>query len=165
MTGHYVSTDAFFLSEAYRYAVNSPDRSTQNAAVVVANNQMLITGINTFPKGVAETDERLERPLKYQFIEHAERNAIYGAARYGIYLDGATMYCPWAPCIECARAIIQAGISELVTHNIPQHAEREDWKLSIEAALEILKEGGVTHRSVSVLIGRKILFDGKIIDV
>jgi dCMP deaminase len=72
-------------------------------------------GWNGFPRGVDDdVDERHERPAKYLWTEHAERNAIYNAAAIGAATAGCTMYLPWYPCTGCARAIIQSGISEVV---------------------------------------------------
>jgi len=56
------------------------------------------------------------RPAKYRWTEHAERNAIFSAARMGVSIVGATMYLPWFPCAECARAIVQSGIGALVAY-------------------------------------------------
>jgi dCMP deaminase len=58
--------------------------------------------------------ERYERPEKYMWIEHGDRNAIYAAARVGTPLEGCKMYLPGLPCMDCARGIIQVGIAEVV---------------------------------------------------
>lgn len=129
------------LIDAYDYAKNSPDPSSKNAAILIKNERMVCMDYNRFPNGVALLPERLQRPLKYQIIEHAERNVIYSAAKLGIATEGLTMYCPWAACCDCARAIIQAGISRLVHH--VTGAEHEYWNDSIKLAMEMLKEAGV----------------------
>src|SRR4249919_3629015 len=94
----------------------SKDRSRKVGAVVAdANFQVKVSACNGFPRGAREDiNSRYERPLKYLWTEHAERNAIYQAARNGIALEGCTMYVPWFPCMDCARAIVQSGISRLV---------------------------------------------------
>lgn len=106
------------LADAYRIAAScSTDPSTQNAAVIYDNfGQVLAEGWNGFPRGFAESPNRWERPQKYQYVEHAERNAIYCAARLGVSTRHATMVAPWAACYDCARAIIQAGIETLIRH-------------------------------------------------
>jgi len=53
--------------------------------------------------GVKDLTDRFERPIKYMFFEHAERNAIFTAARHGIRTDGATLYVQALPCVDCAR--------------------------------------------------------------
>lgn len=88
----------------------SEDRSTKVGAVIVnKRNRIISVGYNGFPTGVIDKDTRHERPNKYDFTEHAERNAIYNAERSlvdsTLYLD--TFPCP---CVDCARAIIQSGI-------------------------------------------------------
>lgn len=143
---------------AYTAATNSPDPSTQNGAVLARRTEdglELVTEtftFNEFPRGVAYTDERWERPLKYQVIEHAERNAVFAAARSGIATDGLVMVCPWAACADCARAIIQAGIAELITHKQAHDRSPAFWLESIVVANTMLEEGGVTIT----------LFDGQV---
>jgi dCMP deaminase len=136
--------DRFYLALAYVYASRSPDPSTQNGAVIVpAKGDEEVCDCNNFPTTVSVTAERLERPLKYQYIEHAERNVVYKAARLGIKTEGATMYCPWYACTDCARAIIQAGIVRVVGHALPEHENNPRWKESIAVAVDMLKEAGV----------------------
>jgi len=53
--------------------------------------------------GVKDLPDRFERPIKYMFFEHAERNAIFTAARHGIRTEGATLYVQALPCVDCAR--------------------------------------------------------------
>jgi tRNA(Arg) A34 adenosine deaminase TadA len=74
----------------------------------------VVRGQNSLPRGVkAFPPERLFRPEKYAWIEHAERNALYQAARNGIPFRGCTMYVELMPCVDCARGIIQAGIEQV----------------------------------------------------
>jgi len=94
----------------------SKDRSRKTAAVIVDHrNVVLSVGWNGFPRGVNDNiNKRHKRPDKYKWTEHAERNAIYNAAAKGIPLQDSTMYLAWYPCCDCARAIIQSGISKLI---------------------------------------------------
>lgn len=94
----------------------SKDRSRKCGAVIVDHRESVVSlGWNGFPRGINDNvDERHERPAKYQWTEHAERNAIYGAASRGHSVQGCTMYVSWYPCADCARAIIQSGIGFLV---------------------------------------------------
>jgi dCMP deaminase len=95
------------------------------------------------------TGERSVRPGKYEWIEHAERNAIYSAARTGTKLASARMYVDLMPCVECARAIIQAGISEVIV-SADRMSRYESDKYSEQHALAelMLKEAGVSVRRV-----------------
>lgn len=126
-----------------RYLANkfSKDKSTKVGAIIIdpETYQILLTGYNGFPRKVKELAERLERPTKYLYTEHAERNAIYHAARKGPHTDGATMICTMFPCADCARAIIQSGIIRVISPDI----EIERWAESSQAAKEMLIEAGV----------------------
>lgn len=65
----------------------------------------------------AAIEARHERPAKYEWTEHAERNAIYAHARIGgPALLGCTAYVPWFPCVPCTRALIQVGMDRLVAY-------------------------------------------------
>ena len=94
----------------------SKDRSRQVGAVIVDDRQTLVSmGWNGFPRGGNDlVEERHDRPAKYLWTEHAERNAIYNAASNGVKTAGCTMYIKWYPCADCARAIIQSGIKKLI---------------------------------------------------
>ena len=130
------------------------DPSTQNGAIIANYRGHLVKGANHFPKGVAENEGRWERPLKYSYVEHAERNAIYEAARLGVSTEDATMYTPWLPCVECSRAIIQAGIKTLVTHKTSTHNNSNPkWHESQKLATDMLEEAGVEMRYVEGELG------------
>lgn len=118
--------DQYFIELAKTVATKSKDPSTWVGAVIVGPNlEIRSTGFNGFPRGVFDNvlahPERYARPAKYQYTEHAERNAIYNAARMGTPLDGCTLYLNYAPqlCTDCVRAVIQSGIAEVVGPNIP----------------------------------------------
>jgi dCMP deaminase len=134
-----------WLERAAEEATKSPDTSRKTGCVIVLhpsaefNGTRIIPGHNTFPHGVFITPARLERPHKYTFTEHAERNAIYEAARNGISLFGSSIFLPWFPCADCARAIVQSGIRQLVGYEPDWTEERYGFR----DAETILKEGGV----------------------
>jgi dCMP deaminase len=138
-----------FLIEAYNLSRQSKDPSTQIGAIILKEEQLSTTswccsqGINEFPKGVKDTPDRWERPLKYKIIEHAERNAIFNAGKQRQSVHGATMVCNWACCCDCARAIIQSGIKKLVTHKQAHDRASLTWKEDIEIAFTMLREAGV----------------------
>jgi len=92
------------------------------------------------------------RPDKYQWVEHAERNAIYNAARHGIALRGARAYVNWSPvpCADCARAFIQAGIAKIIGPDIPFPGVGAGKHYSFgDIARTMLEEAGVTIRVVT----------------
>ena len=101
------------LAEAMSAFSHDPD--TQTACVLVLRaSGAVVSAANCFPHGVYKQAHRLVRPEKYRWIEHAERRAIYEAARTGQTTLGATAYMLFAPCMDCARALIQAGIVRVV---------------------------------------------------
>lgn len=157
-------TQRFLLSQAYSKALESPDQSTQCGAVlfrlhttdsaVQATMLPKTLAYNHFPRGVEYTTERWERPLKYEFIEHAERGAVYAAARAGIATQGLWMAAPWAACTDCARSIIESGLVGLLTHKQAFDRSPERWQESIANAFIMLDEAEV----------ETIWYDGKIFD-
>lgn len=137
------------LKLAYQIAVTSNDSSTQNGAFLARRGVPIMetAATNGLPDGVSATPERMQHPLKYVAFEHAERNAIYRAARQGIATEGLTLVCPWAACTDCARAIIQAGVKELITQHPDSATSTDpgsaDWNTSIKEAMRMLAEAGV----------------------
>ena len=119
MTDHRKTTskwDERFMDLARHVATWSKDRSRKVGAVIVGpNHEVRAMGYNGFPRGANDdAEERHQRPAKYRWTEHAERNAIYNAALTGVQTEACTIYLPWYPCMDCARAIVQAGIFEVV---------------------------------------------------
>lgn len=135
----------YFLRMADTTRLKSKDPNTQVGAIIVGpEKQILSTGFNGFPRGINDDiPARWERPIKYEWIEHAERNAIYNAARHGIALRGASMYIFGfgPPCSGCARAIIQAGITKVVFSG--RSDWQHQWAVSLEISREMLSEAGV----------------------
>ena len=106
-------------------ADRSKDPNTQVGCIIVGadDNNIRTTGYNSFPRGIRDdVPERFERPEKYYWIEHADRNAIYSAARNGPPLNKSRMYLPGLPCMDCGRAIIQVGIIEVIYDGLRQAA-------------------------------------------
>lgn len=144
-----LSWNRYFFNLVEAIALKSKDESSKIGAVIVGpDKEIRATGYNGFPRGVKDTvRERHERPLKYKYTEHAERNAIYNAARHGASVNGCTLYCHWPPCSDCARAIVQAGIKRVYTiYSFKDCPER--WHEDMKISKEILKEGKVIIRSI-----------------
>ena len=114
----YISWNEYFMGVAYLASMRSKDPSTQVGACIVSHeNKILSMGYNGFPNGCSDdffpwgkTGEEIES--KYLYSTHSELNAILNYR--GGSLEGAKMYVTLFPCNECAKAIIQAGIKELV---------------------------------------------------
>ena len=106
----------FFLADAFFVSGKSKDESTQCGCVITSDDHDgLVRGWNDHPRGVRDEPIRRQRPDKYLWTEHAERNAIFNAARIGVPLKGGRIYVTRVPCPDCARAIQQAGIRDVVT--------------------------------------------------
>jgi dCMP deaminase len=140
------SWDRRWLNLATLIGSWSKDRSRRVGCVFVGSaNQILSTGYNGLPRGIDDdVEQRHERPEKYDWTEHAGRNAIYNAARSGVTLQGSEVYTSLFPCIACARAVIQVGASTLVTHAPDLNDDR--WGREFELSIVMLKEAGVTLR-------------------
>ena len=150
-----------YLRQACQFAsISSHDSRTQNGAVLVTKTRT-ICAVNAFPIGVKFTPQRGEAPQKYLFIEHAERAAIYRAAALGVATAGASLYCPWFACCDCARAIIMAGITEVVGLVSLRNATPERWQDNIKLAERMLTEAGVGQRLLAVELGEYLWFDGR----
>ena len=133
----------FFLAEAFFVSGKSKDWSTKCGCVVTSkDHDELVRGWNDHPRGIKDTPVRRERPAKYLWTEHAERNAIYNAARIGVSLKGSRIYVNRVPCPECARAIIQAGINEVVTTMADDEHEFAE-RLNTIWSMERFREVGV----------------------
>lgn len=157
--------DAIFLREACKVGLaESHDPHTQNGALLRAYNGAIVVAANRLPPEVVVSTARLERPAKYQFVEHAERGAIFAAAKAGIATDRATLYCPWFACADCARAIILAGVTRVVGHTVPRAQANGRWAESIAAADQMLREAGVQIELLDDKLGVSYLFNGSTIE-
>ena len=114
----YISWDEYFMGIAMLAARRSKDPSTQVGACIVSDANIIIsTGYNGMPKGCSDDEfpwarEGAENNTKYPYVVHAELNAILNAS--GRDLRGSRIYVALFPCNECAKAIIQSGITEVL---------------------------------------------------
>ena len=142
-----MTKDQKIMGIARSISLLSKDTSTQVGALLIgAEGEGGPWGYNGAPRGCsADEDQRFqERPEKYFWAEHAERNAIYSAARTGFRTIGCTIFVTHPPCMDCARAIVQAGIKRVVT--VEQTAEfYERWKEHISRSMRLFDECGVTY--------------------
>lgn len=112
----YINWDEYFMGVAILASKRSKDPNTQvGACIVDKDNIILSTGYNGFPYGCSDDDfpwARDGKDTKYSYVVHAELNAILNSRSKD--LKGAKLYVDLFPCNECAKAIIQSGITELV---------------------------------------------------
>lgn len=142
MSDHQSPAVHALMGRALEAARASPNRVRQvGAAIVLADGRPSIAACNTFPEGVADLDWRHEGDGRFVWMEHAERNAIFQAARQGHGLEGASIATTFFPCIDCARAIVQSGFVCVAT---PAPAYEDPvWGEAFARSKIILEEGGV----------------------
>lgn len=149
------------LREAYVFANENSDDIHTQVGVIIADpyGHLMSQGANRFADGVSVNQDRLQRPQKYLFLEHAERDALVS-----FYPDiRATMYGPWAACADCARCIINSGIERVVCHRAIMERTPDRWMDTILAAQEMFEEAGVIYEWYDGEIGGcEILFDGEV---
>ena len=138
-----------YMEIAYATSRFSKDESTQVGAVIVGpTNEVRSLGYNGAPRGCRADDEGdargRTRPEKYFWFSHAELNAITNAARVGVPLDGSTIVVTHPPCMDCARAIVQAGIKQVVTVR-PNAEFTSRWDEHIRRTQALFQECGVGY--------------------
>lgn len=138
-----------YLMQAGAAALHSKDASTQVGALLIGpDGEGGPFGYNGAPRGcAADEDDRQERPEKYFWFEHAERNVIYTAARTGFRTVGCMLVITHPPCMDCARAIVQAGIKHVVW-KLPTLEFAARWAEHAERVARLFDECGVTWGAV-----------------
>jgi len=150
----YISWDEYFMGIAYLSAMRSKDPSTQVGACIVDQNHKVVSiGYNGMPVGCDDDCMPWSRDgedinNKYWYVCHAEFNAILNAHRQS--LEGCTIYVSLFPCNECAKAIIQTGIKEIV-YVSDKYAHTEGTR----ASKFMLDQCGVKYRK----------FEGRLADI
>lgn len=143
----YISWDEYFMGVALLAAERSKDPSTQvGACIVDSENRILSTGYNGFPHGCSDDEfpwnrDEAQGETKYAFVVHAELNAILNAS--GKSLAGSRVYVGLFPCNECAKAIIQAGVKEVIYLSDKYHNTA-----STTASRRMLTAAGVALRQI-----------------
>ncbi len=131
--------DVRYLKMARIWAENSYCKRRQVGALIVKDKMIISDGYNGTPAGfenICEDENNITKP----YVLHAEANAITKIARSGNNSDGATLYVTAAPCIECAKLIIQAGISRVIYS--------EEYR--IEDGIDLLRRAGIKVKYISI---------------
>lgn len=140
--------DIRYLNLAKEISGWSKDPSTKVGAVIVGDKDQIISqGYNGFPRGFNDSDDIYNnKPLKYKYVIHAEANAIYNALYNGAFVEDACIYVHGLPvCCECAKAIVQSGITRVVYDSEP----KEKWVQSCSDAMDIFEQAGVEVVKIS----------------
>lgn len=138
----YIGWDDYFMGVSLLAAERSKDPSTQVGACIVSeDNRILSTGYNGFPTGCSDDEFPWNRDenvgqTKYNFVVHAELNAILNAG--GKSLAGSRIFVSLFPCHECAKAIIQSGVKEVV-----YLSDKYNGTVSDNASKRMLRAAGV----------------------
>ena len=141
----YISWDEYFMGVALLAAMRSKDPNTQVGACIVSpEHKILSMGYNGFPTGCSDDEFTWAREgealdTKYLYVTHSELNAILNYR--GGSLEGTTIYVTLFPCNECAKAIIQSGIKEIV-----YDSDKYEHTQAVIASKKMLRAAGVVLR-------------------
>lgn len=149
--------DDYFMSMVYLIASKSKDERTHIGAVVIGpDKEIKTTGYNSFVRRLKDDiPERQEKPEKYFWFEHAERNAIFYAAKYGVSLNNCKLYVQGTPCMDCARAIVQSGIKKVIIHKKWDDMFEDIWLEHKKRTLMLFEEAEITLK----------VWDGELIEL
>ncbi len=141
------SWDEYFMEIAHTVSKRATCDRGRSGCVIARDRQILVTGYVGSPTGLPHCDDAGHQMKKVLHEDghitmhcvrtvHAEQNAICQAARLGISIDGATLYCRMTPCRVCAMLIINCGIKRVVCEK-KYHAGSESEQMFVEAGVEI----------------------------
>ncbi len=160
----------YFIMVAKLVSVRSTCNSRKIGAVIVRNNRILATGYNGAVHGAPHCIDRgpdfcLRRAIgahdaeKYNYCisSHAEVNALNQAARFGIPLDGATLYCTLEPCNWCFKQLIQAGVREIYFERFYESKNKDFdlyWRKIMQShqSIEVFEQIDVSGEAVEMVI-------------
>lgn len=163
--------DELFMGKVYEIARKSKDPRTKVGAVLVKNGYAPLEGFNGICRGVEDLSERMVRPEKYHWMEHAERNVINMAAKFGIPTECGMLYTQGMPCVDCARGVVNCGIVEIVLHKQWEDISTQittvgrPWAEHYYRSKQMFNEAGITIRYLDAVLGKKGYLDGKEFDV
>ncbi len=156
----YLSWDEYFMGIAKLSALRSKDPSTQvGACIVSSDNRILSMGYNGTPNGFDDQDFPWDREghalnTKYLYVCHAELNAILNFRGHKRDFEGAKIYVALFPCNECAKAIIQSGIKEVI-YLSDKYKDQDNFK----ASKILFDKCNVKYRELIVEKNKKICLD------
>lgn len=135
------------MKHVYLIATKSKDPRTHIGAILVRDGIIISEGYNGFARGVKDFEDRyLDRETKYKLVVHGEANAVLNAARHGISTKDSICYTQGMPCCECCKTLIQAGIKEIVIHELWPSSGLK-WEESAKWSRMMCEESGVNVRT------------------
>ena len=149
-----ITWDEYFMEVCRAIAKRATCDRGRSGCVIARDNQLLVTGYVGAPRGLPHCDDVGHQFKKVQHEDgsvsqhcvrtvHAEQNAICQAAKRGISIDGATLYCKMTPCRTCAMLIINCGIKRVIAEK--RYHDSAD-------SIEMFKQAGVTLEHLSDMI-------------
>ena len=144
----YISWDEYFMGISALSGLRSKDPTTQVGACIVNKDKKIVgIGYNGFPKGSSDEDMPWSKTgdfldTKYPYVVHAELNAILNSTEN---LKGCTIYVTHFPCNECAKAIVQSGISKII-YLSNKHRHKD----STKASKLMLDNAGVEYEKIEL---------------
>lgn len=161
-----LSWNEYFMRMVYLVSSKSKDPRTKIGAVIVKDNNPISLGYNGFPRGVKDLKERYEnRPEKLNFIAHGEFNSVINAAKLGISTNNTIIFTNGIPCLNCCKAIINAGIVQVFIHKQWPMMNNAEWKKSAEYSMTMFKESEVSVNVIDKVLDLTSLCDGAIVNV
>ncbi len=158
----YITWDEYFIGIAKLSSMRSKDPNTQVGSCIVSrDNRILSVGYNGAPNGFDDDEfpwgrvgNRLD--TKYMYVCHGELNAILNYHGNMADLQGAKIYVHYFPCNECAKAIVQVGIKEVIySHNYDHDNHSEE----MEASIRMFEKCGVKYRKFEANRNKKIVIN------
>ena len=137
------TVDEYFMQIARVVSTRATCNKEHVGAVLVRDQHILASGYNGAPTGIDHcTESGCNRPhaehgTQYELCKavHAELNCLLWAARHGVSVNYSTMYCTHAPCLQCTKAMINAGVSRVVVGN-------DTWQTDV---LKMLHDAGIEY--------------------
>ena len=141
-----------FMQMAQLISTWSKDQSTKVGCVIVSPEKAILSmGYNGFPRGVNDNvPTRQIRPTKYEFVVHAEENALLNAGRNGTRLNGGILYVTMPPCTRCAGSIIQSGIKEVIYLEPEKEKKIPGWRDNLNISFTMFDEAKVKYKALDM---------------
>ena len=145
------------MQQAQLMSTRSKDPSTKVGCIIVSQEGYIISeGYNGFPRGIADTPERLnDRDQKYPRIVHGEANAIINAGRNGTKIKDGIAFVTQPPCPDCAKMLVQSGISQVYYMDLDKSKNGiAGWRDKLAISFDMFREAGIHYE----VIPNKYLF-------
>ena len=155
---NYISWDTYFMRIAETSAQRSKDPNTQVGACVVGKNNMILgIGYNGFPRGCSDDEFPWSKPEKHLYVCHAEMNALISSNNMNL-VNGSKIYTTLFPCNNCAKLILQLGVTEVIYLNDKYRESREN-----DASRRMFDAVGIKYRKFIYPEDEKSEIRGKVL--